>query len=34
VALGGGIAVHPVLFVLLIVAALMFFGHTRSGAAL
>jgi len=34
IALGGGVAVHPLLFLLLLIAAIMAFSHTRSGAVL
>lgn len=33
-AVGGGIAVHPLLFALVIVALVLAFSHTRRGAAL
>jgi hypothetical protein len=34
IAIAGGVIVHPVLFVLALVALAMFFSHRRSGARL
>ena len=33
-AIGGGIVVHPLVFVLLVLALVLAVGHTRRGAAL